>query len=142
MKTLAANILRLALLGTGTAVSATAPTAIPLIQGLTVVSAASERQGDYESTSVIDGVDADGTLHLDASAELPDPAGGKAKPVSFPRYKRRDASTPERINHMFSTGPQEVGHHDQHLRAVINDLRNRGNASIASMVRLACLKIC
>jgi len=86
VKTILPGVLRLALLlATGTAVSATAPAVIPLIPGLNVVGAASERQGDYESTYTIDGVDADGTLHLDTSAELPDPAGGKAKPVSFNR---------------------------------------------------------
>jgi hypothetical protein len=83
VKTLLPSVLRLALLfGTGTAVSAAASIAIPLIQGLTLVGAASERQGDYESTDVIDGVDADGTLHLDTSADIPDPAGGKAKAVN------------------------------------------------------------
>jgi outer membrane protein OmpA-like peptidoglycan-associated protein len=134
VKTLLPSVLRLALLlGTGTATAATAPTAIPLIQGLTVVGAASERQGDYESTYVIDGVDADGTLHLDTSAELPDPAGGKAKPVSF----NRDVSATDRehartYKYMFSTGPQEypgttaIGT----SAAVINDLRTAGNASI------------
>ena len=134
MKTLLPSVLRLALLlGTGTAVSATTYTAIPLIQGLTVVGAASERQGDYESTYTIDGVDADGTLHLDTSAELPDPAGGKAKPVSF----NRDVSATDRehartYKYMFSTGPQEypgttaIGT----SAAVIHDLRTAGNASI------------
>jgi OOP family OmpA-OmpF porin len=134
VKTLPASVLRIALLlGTGTAVSATAPTAIPLIQGLTVVGAASERQGDYESTYVIDAVDEDGTLHLDTSAELPDPAGGKAKPVSF----NRDVSATDRehartYKYMFSTGPQEypgttaIGT----SAVVIHDLRTAGNASI------------
>lgn len=76
MKTPLPSLLRFALLFcAGTAISVAAPIAIPLIQGLTVVGAASERQGDYESTYVIDGVDADGTLHLDTSAEIPDPAG-------------------------------------------------------------------
>ena len=45
------------------------------MQGLTLISAASERQGDYESTLTVDGIDADGTAHLTTSADLPDPAG-------------------------------------------------------------------
>ena len=77
MKTLLSSVLGFALLcGAGTAVSAAVSIAIPLLQGLTVVGAASERQGDYESTYVIDGVDADGALHLESSADIPDPAGG------------------------------------------------------------------
>ena len=66
---LTARVLPLALLFvTTTAVSATTPIAIPLVQGLTLVRAASERQDDYESTLTIDGVDADGVLHLSTSA--------------------------------------------------------------------------
>ncbi len=37
------------LFSAGTAVSGAAFTAIPLVQGLTLLGAASERQGDYES---------------------------------------------------------------------------------------------
>lgn len=134
MKTLLPSAWGFALLiSSGTAVLAAAPIAIPLVQGLTLVGAASERQGDYESTYVIDGVDPDGTLHLDTSAELPDPAGGKAKPVSF----NRDVSATDRehartYKYMFSTGPQmypgttALGT----SAAVIGDLRTAGNASI------------
>ncbi|HXI49807.1 MAG TPA: hypothetical protein VNH39_14600, partial [Steroidobacteraceae bacterium] len=135
MKTLLLRILLLALLfSAGTAVSAAAPIAIPLIQGLTLVGAASERQGDYESTCVIDAVDADGMLHLDASADLPDPAGGKATPVSF----NRDVSAIDRehartYKYMFSTGPQEYPGTTAlgTSAAVINDLRATGKASIS-----------
>ena len=87
------GLLRFAFLwGACAAASVATPIAIQLVQGLTLVGAASERQGDYESTYVIDGVDADGTLHLDTSADIPDPAGGKAKPVSF----NRDVSADDR----------------------------------------------
>lgn len=108
-------------------------TAIPVVQGLTVVGAASERQGDYESTYVIDAVDEDGTLHLDTSAEIPDPAGGKARPVSFNRdVNAKDRDQARTYKYMFSTGPQEypgttaIGT----SAAVIRDLRSAGNASI------------
>jgi outer membrane protein OmpA-like peptidoglycan-associated protein len=121
------------LFGAGTAVSGAAFTAIPVVQGLTLVGAASERQGDYESTYVIDGVDTDGTLHLDSSADIPDPAGGKAIPVSF----NRDVSGTDRAHartykYMFSTGPQvypgttALGT----SAAVIHDLRTAGNAPV------------
>jgi outer membrane protein OmpA-like peptidoglycan-associated protein len=134
VKTLLPSILLLALLcSAGTVESAAASIAIPLIQGLTLVGAASERQGDYESTCVIDGVDADGMLHLDASADLPDPAGGKAKPVSF----NRDVSATDRehartYKYMFSTGPLEYPGTTAlgTSAAVINDLRVTGKASI------------
>jgi outer membrane protein OmpA-like peptidoglycan-associated protein len=97
------------------------------------VGAVSERQGDYESTLVIDGVDADGMLHLDTSADLPDPAGGKAKPVSF----NRDVSAGDRdhartYKYMFSTGPEEYPGTTAmgSSAAVIKDLRTTGNAAI------------
>ncbi len=134
MKTFLPSLLRLALLfSTGTAASAAASIAIPLIQGLTVVGAASERQGDYESTCVVDGLDADGTLHLGTSAELPDPAGGKAKPVSFNRdVSANDREHARTYKYMFSTGPQEYPGTTAlgTSAAVISDLRTAGNASI------------
>lgn len=134
MKTLLPSTLRFALLfSAGTAVAAATSIAIPLIQGLTAVGAASERKGDYESTYTIDGVDADGTLHLDMSAELPNPGGGRAKPVSF----NRDVSVNDRAHartykYMFSTGPQEYPGTTAlgTSAAVINDLRTLGNASV------------
>lgn len=134
MKALLPIGLRLALLcSAGTAVSAAAPTAIPLIQGLTLVGAASERQGDYESTLMIDGLDADGLLRLDTSADLPDPAGGKAKPVSFNRNVSADDRDHARTyKYLFSTGAEEypgttaIGT----SAVVIHDLRTAGSASI------------
>ncbi|MDB6105531.1 MAG: OmpA family protein [Gammaproteobacteria bacterium] len=131
---LTARVLPLALLFvTTTAVSATTPTAIPLVQGLTLVRAASERQGDYESTLTIDGVDADGVLHLSTSADLPDPAGGKAKPVTF----NRDVSADDRdhartYKYLFSMGADEYpGTTAMGASAVvIKDLRVAGKASI------------
>lgn len=134
MNTLLPSVLRFALLFcAGTALSAAAPLAIPLIQGLTLVGAASERQGDYESTYVIDGVDTDGTLHLDTSAEIPDPAGGKAIPVSFNRdVSANDREQARTYKYMFSTGPQEYPGTTAlgTSAAVIHDLRTAGNASV------------
>ncbi|MEP7242670.1 MAG: hypothetical protein ABI885_03185 [Gammaproteobacteria bacterium] len=91
MPRLASRGLAFALLfGTAAAVAATTAPRIPVIQGLTLVRAASERQGDYESTLIVDDLDADGVIHLSASAELPDPAGGKAAPVAFSRVVGAD----------------------------------------------------
>ena len=134
MKTLLPSVLGSALLCcAGVAVPTASFTHIPLIQGLTLVGAASERQGDYESTYVIDEVDAEGTLHLDTSADLPDPAGGKAKPVSF----NRDVSATDRAHartykYMFTAGPQEYPGTTAlgTSAAVINDLRTTGKAAI------------
>jgi hypothetical protein len=131
---LTAHVLQLALLFVAnTAVSATTLTAIPVIQGLTLVRAASERQGDYESTLTVDGLDSDGALHLNASADLPDPAGGKAKAVTF----NRDVSAADRkhartYKYLFSNGAQEYpGTTAMGVSAdVIKDLRVAGKASI------------
>jgi outer membrane protein OmpA-like peptidoglycan-associated protein len=123
--------------GTGGAIAASSaaamPVAIPLVQGLTLVGSASERQGDYESTLTVGGVDADGTIHLTASAELPDPAGGRPKPVSFDRDVRSIDRNDARIyRYMFSTGEVEypgttaIGT----SAAVIADLRATGKAWI------------
>jgi OmpA-OmpF porin, OOP family len=134
VKTLLPGVLGIAFLFSGGApASAAASIAIPLVQGLTLVGAASERQGDYESTYVIAEVDSDGALHLDTSADLPDPAGGKATPVSF----NRDVSAADRehartYKYMFSIGAQEYPGTTAlgTSAAVINDLRTTGKASI------------
>jgi OOP family OmpA-OmpF porin len=134
MKGLAASLLPLALLfGSGTANLLAAPIAVPLIKGLTVVGAASERQGDYESTCTIDEVEADGTVHLYTSAELPGPAGAKATPVSFNRdVSGNDREHARSYKYMFSTGPQEYPGTTAlgTSAAVIHDLRTTGSASV------------
>jgi outer membrane protein OmpA-like peptidoglycan-associated protein len=113
--------------------AAASPAAVPLVKGLTLVRSASERQGDYESTLTVAAVDADGTVHLNAAAELPDPAGGKSKPVSFDRdvrgVDRKDART---YRYMFSTGEEEYPGTTAMgaSAAVIADLRATGKASI------------
>ncbi len=106
---------------------------VPLVTGLTLISAASERQGDYESTLTVDAIDADGMLHLTASADLPDPAGGKPKPVSF----NRDVSAADRgeartYKYLFSVGADEYPGTTAMgtSSAVIADLRATGKAAI------------
>ena len=118
-------------LGVGAAMAS--PVVIPLIPGLTLVHAVSERQGDYESTLIVEDLDADGVLHLITSADLPDPAGGKPKPVSF----NRDVSADDRdrartYKYMFSTGAEEYpGTTAMGTSAtVIQDLRNGAAAAV------------
>jgi hypothetical protein len=55
---------------------------VPLIPGLMLDGAASERQGDYESVLTVEAIDAAGTVHLTIAAQLPDPAGGNARAVT------------------------------------------------------------
>jgi outer membrane protein OmpA-like peptidoglycan-associated protein len=118
------------LLGTAATAAAAAtaatPMMIPLIPGLTLVQAVSERQGDYESILNVDDLDADGVLHLTASADLPDPAGGKPDPVSFNReVSSSDRDQARTYKYMFSSGAEEYPGTTAMgtSAAVVNDLR-------------------
>ena len=132
----AERVLILVLLSLTTALSnaVTAPTTIPLEQGLTLFSATSERQGDYESTLTVDGMDADGgELHLTTSTELPNPEGGKRIPVSFTRDVRaEDREQARTYKYMFSAGEDEFPGTTAMgtSAAVIAELRARGQAVI------------
>jgi outer membrane protein OmpA-like peptidoglycan-associated protein len=135
VKRIAAPRALLALVLGAIAVSTAAalPETVPLVQGLTLVSSASERQGDYESTLVVGSVDADGAIHLTTSAELPDPAGGNPKPVSFDRDERSlDRQRARIYKYLFSTGEVEYPGTTAMgtSAAVIVDLRATGKASI------------
>ena len=119
--------------GVAAAVAAASPVVIPRIPGLTLIHAVSERQGDYESTLNVESLDAVGVLHLTTSADLPDPAGGKPKPVSF----NRDVSSSDRdqartYKYMFSTGAEEYPGTTAMgtSAAVIKDLRTGGGAAV------------
>jgi hypothetical protein len=135
------------LLGTATTLAAAAPVVIPLIPGLSLVHAVSERQGDYESTLNVEDLDADGVLHLATSADLPDPAGGKPKPVSI----NRDVSSGDRdqartYKYMFSTGAEEYPGTTAMgtSAAVIQDLRAANqnlSARRAAAVRAALIPL-
>ncbi|HEY8053098.1 MAG TPA: OmpA family protein [Steroidobacteraceae bacterium] len=106
---------------------------VPLVKGLTLTGAASERQGDYESTLTVDSIDADGTLHLTTSADLPDPAGGRPKPVSFSRDVRAvDLAEGRTYKYLFTDGPSEYPGTTAMgtSAAVVRELRARGSASI------------
>ena len=115
----------------GTAAAATP--AVPLVKGLTVISAASERQGDYESTLLIEGIDEEGTMHLTVSADLPDPAGGKPTPVSFNRdVLAADLNSARTYKYLFSSGEQQFPGTTAMgtSAAVVGDLRSSGKAAV------------
>lgn len=115
------------------AIAAAPSAAVPLIQGLTIVSAASERQGDYESTMVVANVDQDGAIRLTTSSELPDPAGSKPTPASFDRdVLAADLTAARTYKYMFSAGEEQFPGTTAMgaSAAVIADLRAGGKATI------------
>jgi outer membrane protein OmpA-like peptidoglycan-associated protein len=115
------------------AVAAGPATSVPLIKGLTLISAVDERQGDYESTLTIEGIDEEGATHLTTSADLPDPAGGKPTPVSFNRnVLAEDLNSARTYKYLFSSGEQEfAGTTAMGTSAtVIADLRSKGKATV------------
>ena len=112
MKTLLA--LCALLLGLAVNVAAIGPSAagglvtVPLVPELTLIGAASERQGDYESTVTVDTVDPKAGVRLTTSADVPDPNGGKPTPASFHRdVGAADLRSARTYKYMFSTGPEE-----------------------------------
>ncbi|MEP6884183.1 MAG: OmpA family protein [Gammaproteobacteria bacterium] len=116
-----------------TAAATRSAAAVPLVQGLTIVSAASERQGDYESTLLIEGIDEEGTTHLTVSADLPDPAGGKPTPVSFNRdVLAADLNSARTYRYLFSSGEQQFAGTTAMgtSAAVVGDLRSSGKAVV------------
>ena len=107
---------------------------IPLVKGLTLYGAVSERQGDYESYLTIDSIDADGSLHLLTEADVPDPAGGKPTHVKVTRTVRaadlKDART---FKYMYSSAGEEEYPGSTSVvisAAVCADLRSKGEASV------------
>jgi outer membrane protein OmpA-like peptidoglycan-associated protein len=134
-----------AVAGTTAAVpSATTASAasVPLVKGLTLISAASERQGDYESRLLIEGIDEEGTTHLAVSADLPDPAGGKPTPVSFNRdVLAEDLISARTYKYLFSSGEQEFSGTTAMgtSAAVVGDLRTKGKAAVTLDGRLGGL---
>lgn len=69
--------------------SALAAANIALQPGLTIVTALSDRQGDYESIKTVESVTAD-AVKVVYSADVPEPGGGKARKVSTHRTVRRE----------------------------------------------------
>jgi OmpA-OmpF porin, OOP family len=115
-----------------TAVSAV--TKVPLVKGLTLIGAASERQGDYESSTTVDSIETDGSLHLATEADVPDPSGGRPRTVNVTRSVRasdlKDART---YKYMYYTGGEEEYPGTTAMgtsAAVLSDLRSRGEAPV------------
>lgn len=112
----------------------TAVTRVPLVKGLVVIGAASERQGDYESTLSVDSIEPDGTLHLITEAEIPDASGGKPQTVRVSRdVKAADLETGRTYKYMFFTGGEDEYPGTTSMgtsSAVLSDLRSKGEASV------------
>jgi hypothetical protein len=112
-----------------------ARTKIPLVRGLTVIGAASERQGDYEASTAVEAIDPDGTLHLSTSADVPDSSGGPPRSVHVTRsVTAADLRNARTYKYMFYTGGEEVYPGTTAMRtsaAVVADLRLRGNAAVS-----------
>ncbi len=109
-------------------------TKIPLIKGLTLYSAVSERQGDYESYLTVDSIDADGSLHLLTEADIPDPAGGKPTHLEVTRTVRAaDMKTARTFKYMYSNAGEEEYPGSTSVvisAAVFADIRSKGEASV------------
>ena len=114
--------------------AANAMTKIPLVKGLTVIGAASERQGDYEASTAVDAIDTDGSLHLSASADVPDSSGGSPEAVNVTRtVTASDLRNGRTYKYMCYTGGEEEYPGTTAMgtsAAVLQDLRSRGEASI------------
>ena len=124
-------------LSTRTAAATVAPAAgtkIPLVKGLTLIGAASERQGDYEASTTVDSIEADGSLHLITAAEVPDPSEGRTRTVSVTRSVRAaDLKDGRTYKYMFYTGGEEEYPGSTSMgtsAAVLSDLRARGEALV------------
>jgi OmpA-OmpF porin, OOP family len=111
-----------------------AMTKIPLVKGLTVIGAASERQGDYEASTAVDSIEPDGSLHLSTSADVPDPSGGQPRAVSVTRrVSAEDLKNGRTYKYMYFTGGEEEYPGTTAMgtsAAVLLDLRSPGEASV------------
>ncbi len=110
-------------------------TRIPLVKGLRVIGAASERQGDYEASTTVDSIEPDGSLHLSTSADVPDSSGGgPPRAVNVTRsVTAADLRNGRTYKYMFYTGGEEEYPGTTAIgtsAAVLQDLRARGEASI------------
>lgn len=117
-----------------TTAASTAVTKVPLVKGLTLIGAASERQGDYEASTTVDSIETDGSLHLTTEADVPDPSGGRPRTVNVTRSVRasdlKDAHT---YKYVYYTGGEEEYPGTTSMgtsAAVLSDLRSRGEALV------------
>jgi OOP family OmpA-OmpF porin len=117
-----------------TTATALAVTKIPLVKGLTVIGAASERQGDYEASTTVDSIEPDGSLHLSTSADVPDPSGGQPRAVSVTRrVSASDLKNGRTYKYMYFTDGEEEYPGTTAMgtsAAVLLALRSPGEASV------------
>jgi OOP family OmpA-OmpF porin len=111
-----------------------AVTKVPLAKGLTLIGAASEHQGDYESTLSVESIEPDGSLHVTVEAQVPDPAGGRSRNVNVTRTLRAaDLKDGRTYKYLFFSGGEDEYPGTTAMgtsAAVLSDLRARGEASI------------
>jgi OOP family OmpA-OmpF porin len=96
----------------GLSVIVSAQTRVPVRQGLTVVTALSDRLGDYESIKTVESVSAD-AIRLTYSADVPAPAGAgrgaASRKVSVRRTVRReDLKTAHEYMQVFGTNAADI----------------------------------
>lgn len=107
---------------------------VPLQAGVTIVTALSDREGDYESIKTIEAVTPD-AVRIAYSADVPSPAGsgGAARKVSTRRTVRRaDLRSAHEYMQVFSPSSPETIPGTTAIgasAAVLNDLRTKGQAS-------------
>ena len=106
---------------------------IPLVAGLTIVSAVHATEGDYEAMSAVDGVSGRGVA-LTISADAPQAAGEKAQQVTVSRVvATKDLETARIFKYFFTTGDQELIPGTTAVgvsSAVLDDVRARGQAQL------------
>lgn len=116
------------------AAAAETPARVPLRPGVTIVTALSDREGDYESIKTIEAVTVD-AVKLVYSADVPSPAGsgGGARKVNTRRTVRRDdlKSAHEYMQIFSPASPETIAGTTAigASAAVLNDLKTKGQAS-------------
>ncbi len=114
--------------------SAAAASAIALQPGLTIVTALSDRTGDYESIKTIQAVAADAvTIVYSADVPLPGAGANKSRKVSTRRTVRReDLKNAHEYMHLFNPASPEVFAGTTALgasAAVLNELKTKGRTA-------------
>jgi len=115
--------------------NAAAASVIALQPGLTIVTALSDRQGDYESLKTIEAVSADG-VKIVYTADVPDAGGAaKARKVSTRRTVRReDLNAAHEYMQIFNPASPETFAGTTAIgasAAVLNDLKTKGRTTFA-----------
>jgi outer membrane protein OmpA-like peptidoglycan-associated protein len=108
-----------------------APARVPFVVGLTTVKAISTPQGDYESLSVLDTIDAAG-YRIVLSAEAPSDDGEGTVEISVPRrVNAEDQRTARKMRNYYHSGDPQTfpGTVPGFSLAVMNDLRTSGKAA-------------